>query len=86
MEEGFAKVICKDTVLDIGCGIRPREEINAGIYICCEPYSEYVKELKSQFLCLVLNKNVKFNGFHFCCMDCYDYFKKTLCEGVIVNR
>ena len=44
------------------------------------------KELKSQFLCLVLNKNVKFNGFHFCCMDCYDYFKKTLCEGVIVNR
>ena len=37
-----------NSVLDIGCGIRPFSNIYANIHICCEPYGEYVELLKRQ--------------------------------------
>lgn len=34
--------------VDIGTGIRPHDLVNAAIYICCEPYAEYVDVLKQK--------------------------------------
>ncbi len=42
-----------DVVLDIGTGIVPRNYINPYVYICCEPYDEYVKHLQ------INTKNIK---------------------------
>ena len=40
------KLRISDSVLDIGCGIRPQGFIKPRIHICCEPYKPYVQELK----------------------------------------
>lgn len=37
-----------DVLLDIGCGIVPHDYIRPVIYICCEPYEEYVDVLKEK--------------------------------------
>lgn len=34
-----------DTVLDIGCGIRPQNYIVPSVHICCEPLGQYVEHL-----------------------------------------
>ncbi len=35
-----------DTLLDIGCGIKPQNLVVPKVHICCEPYSEYVENLQ----------------------------------------
>lgn len=51
-DEFFAKAIERiqqvDTILDIGCGIVPHNYITPYVYICCEPFHEYVKVLKEK--------------------------------------
>lgn len=37
-----------DVLLDIGTGIVPHDYINARIYICCEPYEEYLNVLNKK--------------------------------------
>jgi hypothetical protein len=56
--ESYLKAIKKkikkvNIVLDIGCGIRPQDLIIPSVHICCEPFLDYIKSLKSQ------NNNVK---------------------------
>jgi hypothetical protein len=34
-----------ETVLDIGCGIRPQEIVDARVHICCEPCQDYMDRL-----------------------------------------
>lgn len=33
-------------VLDIGCGIRPLKDIRTIVHICCEPFEQYLEQLK----------------------------------------
>jgi len=44
------------------------------------------KELGSQFICIYLNQFLEGKCFHFCCLDCYECFKKGLVCPVVVNR
>ena len=37
-----------DTVLDIGCGIRPQDFFKPKQHICCEPHAEYIDILKQK--------------------------------------
>lgn len=46
MADGVRRIVDADVVLDIGCGIRPHTYITPSIYICAEPYAEYVEVLK----------------------------------------
>lgn len=39
------KFLKADSLIDIGCGIRPTKLINSKRHICIEPYFEYVNEL-----------------------------------------
>lgn len=39
-----------DTLLDIGCGIRPQTYIPTRIHICCEPFLQYIKVLQAKTL------------------------------------
>ncbi len=51
-ENLFPTVIAKlekvDTVLDIGCGIRPQELIVPKVHICCEPFTQYIEVLQEK--------------------------------------
>lgn len=35
-----------DVLLDIGTGIQPRDFVKTNIYLCCEPFGEYVEKLR----------------------------------------
>lgn len=38
-----------DTVLDIGCGLRPQNFFRPAVHFCCEPHAEYVERLEVAF-------------------------------------
>ncbi len=40
------KIMPVDVVLDIGCGINPEPIIKPRIHICCDPFIEYIEELR----------------------------------------
>jgi len=42
-------VLPTPVVLDLGCGIRPQDFFNPAVHICCEPYSEYLEQLRLRF-------------------------------------
>lgn len=44
----FSNLRIVESVLDIGCGIRPQDYIIPSVHICCEPYKEYVDYLLSK--------------------------------------
>ncbi len=46
--EGLSKALPVDTLLDLGCCIRPQEQIPCKVHICIEPFEEYVKHLLEQ--------------------------------------
>lgn len=48
MDTGIKQISEVDVLLDIGCGIRPHDYITPQVYICCEPYEEYVDVLKKK--------------------------------------
>jgi glycosyltransferase involved in cell wall biosynthesis/GT2 family glycosyltransferase len=37
-----------DTVLDVGCGIRPQEYIIPAVHICCDPCQQYIEHLQKK--------------------------------------
>jgi|GEM_PF-5110984 SAM-dependent methyltransferase len=41
-----AKLVKADTILDIGCGIRPQNYIQPKVHICCDPHLEYLDHIK----------------------------------------
>lgn len=43
--EGVARMKLADTVVDIGCGLRPQPYVSPFLHICCEPYAEYFRHL-----------------------------------------
>lgn len=49
MKETYKHIKSVNSVLDIGCGIRPFENISTKIHICCEPYIEYVQILQERY-------------------------------------
>ena len=40
-----ARLLPADSVLDVGCGIRPQPYLDARIHICCEPCRQYLDRL-----------------------------------------
>lgn len=42
------KIIKTDTVLDIGCGIRPQTYVHASRHVCIEPYKPYIERLRKE--------------------------------------
>jgi len=42
------KIAKVDTVLDIGCGIRPQNIIKPRTHICCDPYKPYLEDLRDK--------------------------------------
>jgi len=53
LQEGIERIAEVDVLLDIGCGILPHDDyISPKVYICCEPYQEYVEILEEK-----INKN-----------------------------
>jgi 2-polyprenyl-3-methyl-5-hydroxy-6-metoxy-1,4-benzoquinol methylase len=44
------KLQTADVVLDIGCGIRPQNYVRPLVHICCEPFEQYVDQLRKQVL------------------------------------
>jgi hypothetical protein len=40
------KIKSTNTILDIGCGIRPQPFINPIVHICAEPFEQYVEQLQ----------------------------------------
>ncbi|MBC7457940.1 MAG: class I SAM-dependent methyltransferase [Bdellovibrionaceae bacterium] len=49
------KIRAVDSIIDIGTGIMPRDHIKANLYICCEPFKQYVAELSKNTLKSPLN-------------------------------
>jgi len=45
-QEVQKEILPVETLLDIGCGIRPQQNIRPLVHICCEPFDQYVKVLK----------------------------------------
>jgi 2-polyprenyl-3-methyl-5-hydroxy-6-metoxy-1,4-benzoquinol methylase len=37
-----------DTILDIGCGIKPQEIIIPRVHLCCEPFKQYIDVLQKK--------------------------------------
>lgn len=42
------KIIQTDTVLDIGCGIRPQTYVHAIRHVCIEPHKPYIERLRKE--------------------------------------
>jgi hypothetical protein len=47
-DEVKSKLYTCNTLLDIGCGIRPQEMVKTKVHICAEPFEEYVKVLNEK--------------------------------------
>jgi len=45
----YRSVRYADSVLDIGCGIRPQTFFQPKLHICCEPHAGYVRVLQNRF-------------------------------------
>jgi hypothetical protein len=41
----IAKILPVESILDIGCGIRPQNYIRPRLHICWEPFSQYIQHL-----------------------------------------
>ncbi|SDD91686.1 Methyltransferase domain-containing protein [Paenibacillus sp. UNCCL117] len=49
LQKGIERIIEVDVLLDIGCGIVPHDDyILPKVYICCEPYQEYIEILNEK--------------------------------------
>lgn len=45
-ETAMRRLVPAETVLDIGCGIRPQPYLRPLVHICCEPHSPYLERLE----------------------------------------
>ena len=48
MLTALKKIESVDTVLDIGCGIRPQEYVAPAVHICCDPCQQYIEHLQTK--------------------------------------
>jgi len=46
--EAIKKMQPAEILLDIGCGIRPQDHVQARTHICCEPFDEYIDVCMSE--------------------------------------
>lgn len=48
LNEAFSKIRPVESILDIGTGIVPHDYVASDVYICTEPYAEYVQILQKK--------------------------------------
>ncbi len=44
----LSKLESINTLLDIGCGVRPQQYVEPKVHICCEPFQQYVEHLQRE--------------------------------------
>ncbi len=74
------KLVEADTVLDIGCGIRPQNYIKPKVHICCDPHLEYLDHIKKTVEYYRCNAQVDFAPNEYCTIT-----KENKSEFVFIN-